>query len=396
MTHPAAALASTLAIQTLASLVATAPSVLAPVVAPSLGFGAERVGLFVGLTYLTAMLSGLASGAWVARFGAVRVSQAAMLACALATLAALAGSLLPLALAALALGTGYGIINPAASTLLARHAPAARRGLFFSIKQTGVPLGVASAGLLMPLGLHALGWRPSVVLAGAACAALALALRPLVAKLDPPRAAAGDPPASRSWRAGLATVIRDPALRTLSLASFAFAFTQLCFTTFLVSYLHLELGQPLSTAAAVLAGSQLVSTASRIGWGHVADRWVAPGILLGALGLAMALACAGLALLGESAGIGLIVAAAVCCAATVMGWNGVFFAELARQSSRADMATLAGASQFVTFFGSMSGPVIFAELIRNGGSYGGAYLMLGVLPALAGAAMLRAARRDRA
>ncbi|ODT34987.1 MAG: hypothetical protein ABS55_10155 [Lautropia sp. SCN 70-15] len=396
MTRPAAALASTLAIQTLASLVATAPSVLAPVVAPSLGFGAERVGLFVGLTYLTAMLSGLASGAWVARFGAVRVSQAAMLACALATLAALAGSLLPLALAALALGTGYGIINPAASTLLARHAPLSRRGLFFSIKQTGVPLGVASAGLLMPLGLHALGWRPSIVLAGAACAALALALRPLVAKLDPPRAATGDAPASRSWRAGLATVIRDPALRTLSLASFAFAFTQLCFTTFLVSYLHLELGQSLSTAAAVLAGSQLVSTASRIGWGHVADRWVAPGILLGALGLAMALACAGLALLGESAGTGLIVAAAVCCAATVMGWNGVFFAELARQSSRADMATLAGASQFVTFFGSMSGPVIFAELIRNGGSYGGAYLMLGVLPALAGVAMLRAARRDRA
>jgi len=396
MTHPAAALASTLAIQTLASLVATAPSVLAPVVAPSLGFGAERVGLFVGLTYLTAMLSGLASGAWVARLGAVRVSQAAMLACALATLAALAGSLLPLALAALALGTGYGIINPAASTLLARHAPLSRRGLFFSIKQTGVPLGVASAGLLMPLGLHALGWRPSIVLAGAACAALALALRPLVAKLDPPRAAAGDAPASRSWRAGLSAVIRDPALRTLSLASFAFAFTQLCFTTFLVSYLHLELGQSLSTAAAVLAGSQLVSTASRIGWGHVADRWVAPGILLGALGLAMALACAGLALLGESAGTGLIVAAAVCCAATVMGWNGVFFAELARQSSRADMATLAGASQFVTFFGSMSGPVIFAELIRNGGSYGGAYLMLGVLPALAGVAMLRAARRDRA
>lgn len=393
MTHPAAALVSTLAIQTLASLVATAPSVLAPVVAPTLGFGAERVGLFVGLTYLTAMLSGLASGAWVARIGAVRVSQGAMLACALATLAAIAGSLLPLALAALALGLGYGVINPAASTLLARHAPVANRGLFFSIKQTGVPLGVAGAGLLMPLGLHAMGWRPSVVLAGAACAALALALRPLVAKLEPPRSPTAGAPASRSWAAGLATVIRDPALRTLSLASFAFAFTQLCFTTFLVSYLHLELGLSLSTAAAILAGSQLVSTGSRIGWGHVADRWVAPGTLLGALGLAMALSCAALAMLGESAGTGLIVAAAVFCAATVMGWNGVFFAELARQSARADMATLAGASQFVTFFGSMSGPVIFAELIRNGGSYGGAYLMLGVLPALAGVAMLRAARR---
>ena len=83
MTQPLLALASTLLVQTLASLVLTAPSVLAPAVAPTLGLGAERVGLFVGAAYLAAMLSGLASGHWVARIGAVRLTQAAMLACAL-------------------------------------------------------------------------------------------------------------------------------------------------------------------------------------------------------------------------------------------------------------------------------------------------------------------------
>ena len=74
------------------------------------------------------------------------------------TMAAMDFARLP---AALAIGIAYGLPNPAASIVLARHAPADRRGLFFSIKQTGVPIGVALAGLLMPPGLVTLGWRGS-------------------------------------------------------------------------------------------------------------------------------------------------------------------------------------------------------------------------------------------
>lgn len=406
MTQPLLALASTLLVQTLASLVLTAPSVLAPAVAPSLGFGAERVGLFVGAAYLAAMLSGLASGHWVARIGAVRLTQVAMLACALGAVTASGGRTLLLALAAVLIGVGYGVINPAASSLLARHSPLARRGLFFSIKQTGVPLGVAFAGLLLPWGLEAFGWRPSIVVAALACAATAIALRPLAARLDAPKPAAmtaaavsapaSAEPASAPDRApgpaaGLLTVLRDRQLRRLSLTSFAFACTQLCFVTFLVSYLNLELGQSLASAAAILAGSQAISTASRIFWGHVGDRWLSPATVLGTLGVAMGLACAALALLGNTAGTALTIAVVAVCAATAMGWNGVFFAELARHAGRNDMAALAGASQFFTFCGSMSGPVVFAEIIRHGGSYGAAYLVLAALPLGAGLAMLHAA-----
>jgi len=390
VTRPLLALAATLSVQTLGSMVLTIPSVIAPAVAPSLGLGADRVGLFVGIAYFAAMLSGLASGGWVARVGAVAVSRAAMAACAFGAFVAIAGSSLPLALAAVLVGTGYGMINPASTSLLGQHAPLSNRGLFFSLKQTGVPLGVALSGLAMPWGLHALGWQLSTAGAGAACVLLALALWPAVARLEP-RHARRQPEqdATAAPRPGLKAVMRNRAVLRLSMMSFAFAFTQLCFVTFLVSYLKLSLGRSLALAAGILAGAQVISTAARIAWGIVADRWVDPAVLLGGIGLAMGASCLGLALLPTSAGDAPIVLAAVACAATVMGWNGVYFAELARLSKPGEFAAMAGASQFFTFSGSMAGPIVFAELIRHGGSYAGAYAALALLPAAAGVMMLR-------
>jgi len=79
-----------------------------------------------------------------------------------------------------------------------------------------------------------------------------------------------------------------------------------------------------------------------------------------------------------------------------MGWNGVYFAELARTAAqRADVATVAGASQFFTFAGSMSGPVLFAGVIRAGGSYSLGFALFALLPAAAGVTMLRSHLRQR-
>ncbi len=88
----------------------------------------------------------------------------------------------------------------------------------------------------------------------------------------------------------------------------------------------------------------------------------------------------------------LSIAAAMACAMTSMGWNGVYFAELARRTPPEELATVAGATQFITFFGSMSGPVVFGEILRHGGSYSMAYLVLAALPAGAGWVMLRGGR----
>jgi MFS family permease len=425
VTRPLLALAATLAVQMLGSMVLTIPSVIAPAVAPSLGLSADRVGLFVGIAYFAAMLSGLASGGWVARLGAVTVSQGAMAACALGAFIAIAGGTLPLALAAVLIGTGYGMINPSSTSLLGQHAPLSNRGLFFSLKQTGVPLGVALSGVAMPWGLQTLGWQVSTALAGAAGVLLALLLWPAIARLEPrhasrpgvrhaaaptaapaqarsapaadgttPTRAAVAEPGSASGP-GLRAVLRNRPVLRLSMMSFTFGFTQLCFVTFLVSYLNLSLGRSLALAAAILAGVQVISTIARIVWGVVGDRWIDPSVLLGGLGLAMGAAGVGLALLPASAGDVTIVLAATACAATAMGWNGVYFAELARLSKPEEVAAMAGASQFFTFCGSMSGPVVFAEIVRHGGSYAGAYATLALLPVAAGVMMLRQSGRAR-
>ena len=113
--RPGIALGATLLVQTAGSLCLAVPSVLAPAVAPTLGFSADRVGLFIGIAYLAAMISGLLSGGWVARIGAVAVSQLALLSFTVGMLAVTGGQTLMLVGAALVVGTGYGVINPAAA-----------------------------------------------------------------------------------------------------------------------------------------------------------------------------------------------------------------------------------------------------------------------------------------
>jgi nitrate/nitrite transporter NarK len=256
----------------------------------------------------------------------------------------------------------------------------------------------------MPWGLVTVGWQPSLTVLAVVCICYGLLLLAARRRLEPAGTSTLAKPADRS--PALLRVLKDPVLRRLSISSYAFAFSQLTFMTFLVSYLHLQLGYSLVLAAGVLAASQAVSTAARIGWGYAGDRWFDPGVLLGWLGIGAAasfVALAAMSLLPPSVpaapgqessllGLSLAVAAAMVCALTAMGWNGVFFAELARRSAPGEMATVAGATQFITFFGSMTGPVVFGEIIAHGGSYSMAYLVLSVLPLAAGVLMVRGQR----
>ncbi|MFO1326350.1 MAG: MFS transporter [Rubrivivax sp.] len=402
MTQPRLALAAMLAVQVLATLALSAASVLAPAVAPRLGLAPERVGLYAALAYLTAMAFGLRSGRWVARWGALPLCRAALLAAAAgAALAAVApeGAAAAAAAALLAaaalIGLGYGLVNPAAAAVLGHHAPPTARGLYFSIKQTGVPLGVAVAGLLLPAGLAWLDWRATAFGVALACMAAALAAGRLRKRLEPPTAVAS----ADGALALLRQVWHTPGLRRLSLTSLGYAFTQQAFVTFLVSLLNLQLGWTLAAAAATLSVSQGVATLARIGFGALADRTGAPGRLLVQLGAAMSLACAALAALaaaGPAGGALPAVAVALLCAATAMGWNGVFFAELAWHVPREAMARVSGATQVFTFAGGMAGPLLFGEALRAGSGWAPAYALLALVPAAAAVTMARGGRATRA
>jgi MFS family permease len=401
-TRAGLALAATLAVQASATVAMTAPSVLAPVVAPMLDVAPHRVGWMVGLAYCSAMFSGLIGGQQVGKHGAIRMSQWALYACMVGLILAAAASrpllwalLIP---AAVAIGIGYGLPNPAASRILSRHVPSHRRGLYFSIKQTGVPVGVGLTGLIVPALLWTMSWPLAVLVLASSCLCLALILN-RARVLDDRETAEGPSPSTTGPTRFHATMIeplrrvwQQPALRRLGVASMTYSMTQLCFVTFLVSYLKLEHSLSLAVAAGILSASQVLSVLTRVMWGQVSDRWIAPTRLLGLLGVAMAIAAALLGSLPADAPVWLMLAAALGCAATSMAWNGVFFADLAHRVPAAQLATVTGGTQFLTFCGAMIGPVAFSSLVGPLGSHAATYVALALAPLAVGLWLLAGSR----
>jgi hypothetical protein len=60
----------------------------------------------------------------------------------------------------------------------------------------------------------------------------------------------------------------------------------------------------------------------------------------------------------------------------------------------AELGAVTGGTQFLTFFGSMTGPVAFATLVGVTGSHGATYVGIAIVPALVGA-WLWVASRER-
>lgn len=397
-TYPLTALALTLLVQTLVSLGLAAPSVLAPTASADLHQPAQDVGLLISTAYLAAMLSGLYVGGAMQRVGAVRISQWALVAAAVALATFAAGWTPTLLAGALVLGVGYGLTNPSAAEILSRHTPPHRRGLFFSVKQTGVPLGVALAGALIPWVVGSVGWRLAAGVLAVPLVLAAVAIAPWRGRLEGERAS----PAPRrrvalldTLRSRLLMPLREvfayPPTRRLSLVSLVYALTQVCFLTFLVLLLTVEHGFSLSLAAGMLAVSQIASVIGRIGWGHVSDRWIDSTRLLGLLGLGTAVGVALLGLAPKGTPWPVMAGLVVLCAATAVAWNGVYFSDLVRSVPPARVAEITGATQFMTFTGGMTGTALFAALVGAFGGYGRVFAFVAVLPAVAGVAMLRAA-----
>jgi len=176
--RPWLALAVTLAVQTLSALSQSAPAILAPVLAAELGVGAQQIGNFTGLLYIFAMSSGLLLSGYIGRFGALRFSQISMLFCAAGLLACTAGNIIAIVFGAIIIGIGYGLTNPTAAVILGRNVADHNRGLLFSLKQTGVPLGIAIGGLIVPALLAAFSWRGALICCAAICVLCAFSLQP--------------------------------------------------------------------------------------------------------------------------------------------------------------------------------------------------------------------------
>ncbi len=381
----------TLTIQAMVSMALLTLPVMAPVVALALGVSTSYTGLYVAVVYVGAMASSLAAGAAVARFGAIRVSQAGLLLCALG-LALCAIPFVPaIALGALLIGLGYGPITPASSHLLALTTPANRLSLVFSLKQTGVPLGGMLAGAGVPSLLLLTGWQASLLIAAAANLLCALATQPLRTELDSHR----DPHlplALGNLTQPIKLVLSQPTLVLLAACSFVFSCTQLSLTTYLVVYLHETMAYSLVAAGLALSLSQFGGVVGRILWGWVADRWLGARHMLALLAGLMALSAVATALLQPSMPIILVLAILVVFGASAVGWNGVYLAQVARHAPPGMASIATGGTLAFTFLGVVLGPPVFGVISGLFNSYRAGYSALAVPLVLCGIVLLRARR----
>ena len=355
-------LAVTTLVQTLVSMAITLPSIMAPVVAPQLGVGPESLGFLMLLTGLASMLCSPFTGGLIQRVGAFRLNQLAVLLLALALLLAASGNLYLVLLFALTLGFCQTTSISSAAYMLARVTPAHRISVVLSVRQSGMPIGGALTGLLVPALLLVFDWRALCALLAALLGLSLLAerpLRPLIEGAHLPRAGAS--------AARLPALMRSlwvhPALRALTICGFFYTFAQASLLVFMVSYLHLELGFSLAAAGGVFALSQGAAFAGRLFWGWTADRLRNPFQLLAWLGTASAALCVAAGSFTTAWPAWLVTLTVILMGATVTGWNGVYSGGVVRYSPRGAEGAMTGAVNFYGFMGNLLGPPLGATLV---------------------------------
>jgi MFS family permease len=376
-------LAATLTVQSIASMATVTVPVLAPTAATDIGITSTSVGIYVSLIYISGMISSLWSGDFILRYGALRVSQICLIFCGIGLILAAFASIPSLVVSALIIGLGYGPVSPASSHILVRNTPAHMMSFIFSLKQTGVPLGGAIAGAIVPPLVIFAGWENASIIIGVFCIFCILLINPIRFEIDSDR----QPNRYISFQGvsrPLRMVVSYRPLRQLVIISFLYAGMQLCLLTYLVIYLTRDIGMAFIEAGLTLSAAQMAGTIGRIVWGILADRYLSSRLMLGILGVAMSLGAIATASFNSAWPSSAILVVVILFGATATGWNGVYLAEAARLAPDGKVGEATGGALFFTFLGVVLGPSIFAAVVSGTDSYPLGFVFFAFLTLLCG------------
>lgn len=381
------ALGVTFAIQVAISFLSSAVAVTAPMITAAAGVPVERIGYFSALSTVASMWYLMACGPLLGLFGPLRLLQAGLTLAAVALVFVTVGDWTVIMIVAFAFGLGYGPVPPASSDILARHTPAGRRGLAFSVKQSGVPIGQAIGGLAIPGLALALDWRWALAVSATIAIAIVLATQPLRGGLDAGRSGSAlrfEPyrrifsPANfvQPYR----TLRSVPNMAFLTYAGFGFACAQGSLFSFYVPYFTADLGFAVTAAGTAYAVLQIGGAVGRISAGWLADRTSAITTLR-ILGATSCLALCVTAALSSAMPWWAILVAATATGVSAVSWNGVYLAEVARIAPAGRVGETTSASSFFTFIGYAAGPAVFSLLVETTGRYDIVFLIFAALPA---------------
>ncbi|MBX3503536.1 MAG: MFS transporter [Alphaproteobacteria bacterium] len=384
-------LIATFLVQTLCSAAVLALATMMPRVGPDVGVPSWVIGAFTAIIYGVAATSSFFSAAPLARFGAVRLCQAALLSGALGLAVMTLATPLALVIGVCLVGGSNGPLNAASAAIIAHRVPTAWYSAAFTVKQTGVPFGFAISGAIVPPLANWLGWQGAALSLAAMLVVAIIALQLLEAELE-----GGAPPIGRpALLEPMRTLFTDRRLRALVLASLLYVVAQHTITFVLVTYLVESCGLSMVVAGQILSVSQFGAAALRLALGTFADRLRERLSLLGVLGVLTACGCTAVALARPDWPLLAIAAAAVICGTTAASWNGLSVGEFARWSPPGQAGAITAASTAVVFSGGVFGPGLFSAVVGTSGSYLAGFALIVVAVGAGGVWLLAEGRRLR-
>lgn len=350
---------------------------LIPELQSGLGLTLVEAGILVAMPTIGIMLTLIAWGAVVDRFGERRVLVIGTgLTAACGVGAALSTSMIMLGAFLLLGGMAAASTNAASGRVVVGWFPPQRRGLAMGIRQMAQPLGVGVAALTVPTvaagyGVGAALWLPAVLAGIAAVLCFAVVI-------DPVRLARTDPAAAGK----LANPYRSSGfLWRIHAVSVLLVVPQFMVWTFGLVWLITDRGWSPAAAGTLIAITQLLGALGRIGAGLLSDRvrsrmrplrWVAIGA---AITMAMLAAADQLS---WSAAVPLLVLATVITVAD----NGLAFTSIAETAGPFWSGRALGAQNTAQFLaGSLVPPLLGAAITVLG--YPLAFAVTALCPVIA-------------
>ena len=364
-----------------------AVAVSAPDAAPDIGVSATYVGFFTGFVYFISMFAGSFCTGFIVKFGPIRILQVTAICSTLGLMTFTLATPTSAVLCAVLLGIAYGPINPANAPVLLKVTNPSNRGVFFSIKQSGVTVGGAVASVVVPFVAVLLNWQAGIIAIAMLGIVSVVLLQPLRAEYDANRLGH---PVNLSFKALLKPVLQvleNPLLRGFALVGFSFAGVQISVSAFFVVYLVTQ-GFTLVAAGLCFLFVNIGGILGRVAWGGLSDKWLTPRYTLTLIGIVSAISLCGMYLVSSGWNNFLLYVFSFVLGASTHGWNGVFLSEVANQAPEDESHNWTGGVQFVIYAGVAVMPPLFGIIIAATGSYVIPFFLIAACALLASGALL--------
>ncbi|SDO72104.1 MFS transporter [Halobacillus aidingensis] len=266
-------------------------------------------------------------------------------------------------------GVGYGAMHPTTNRGIVYWFEQKRRGTAMGIKQMGITLGSALAGLiLLPMAVT-YGWRP--VLFIAAVLLVGAGMLSYFQYRDHEQAGQHEKQSLKKFYASLWSMTKNKPLLYVSLSALCLNGSQMTLNTYIVFYSHEKLNISLYLAGILFVVSEVSGSLGRVGWGVISDRFFDGRriVILLVIAVLTILSSTTVALVPETTGFVTMIPIVAVFGFAISGFNGIWMNVASELVPKEKSGLATGFSIMLGSMGVIIIPPLFGLMVDVSGGY---------------------------